>query len=364
MSTILITEGKLNSGKYTYAGKEKMIQWMGNSMAEKGHDVTFCTVYDTSKSPKMSSKVKCIPLGIKYYQSFILRNFNFFFSYPLKILDVFIKKKYDYVVSFGDTSYLIVCLLKKLFKYKLIVSERGDPHYNASYFDRLRRKLYSQADIIVFQTVGARDYFNETVRRKSLIIPNPILIPTQRWSDKYTNNSIVSVGRIDFWQKRQDVLVKSFAKVLAKHPEWKLNIYGSGEDMEKLKLLIQELKISSKVILHGAVRNVTEVLLENKIFILTSDFEGIPNALLEAMSLGMPVISTDCSPGGAALLIKNRINGLLVPCGDIEAIADAMCLMIEQPHDSIMMAENARISMKNFSEEEISKMWKKIYCDE
>lgn len=364
MSSILIIEGKLNSGKYTYAGKEKMIQWMGNAMANEGHDVTFCTLYDTSKSPKMSIRVKCIPLGIKYYQSFVMRNLTVFLSFPLKICKILNRKKYEYVVSFGDTSYFIIVLLKKIWRYKLIVSERGDPYYNASCFDKLRRKLYIFADTVVFQTKGAQNYFHETIRRKSVIIPNPISIPTQKWSYEDADNSIVSVGRIDFWQKRQDILVKSFAKIVDIYPDWKLNIYGSGDDTDKLKCLINQLNISSNVIIHGAVDDIANVIIKNKIFILTSDFEGIPNALLEAMSLGMPVISTDCSPGGAALLIENKKNGLLIPCGDIQVVSEAICYMIKSPQKAIEMAKQARNNMMNFNERTISQMWNKIYCNE
>lgn len=361
MARILIAESRLSSGKYTYAGKEKMVQWLGNGLAELNHEVTFCTSYDSLKSPKMSEKVSFIPLKMHYYSSFLKRNFTFFTIYPFKIAKILHRNRFDYVVSFGDTSYFILLLLKRFFAYKLIVSERGDPYYNISILDKIRRSLYRKADYLVFQTKGAQSFFGSKVINKSVVIPNPISIPSEKWTLSGAMNSIASVGRIDFLQKRQDLLCKAFAEVLKKHPLWKLNIYGSGKDMEELKSLIKNLGIEDEVVLHGAVNNINEALLTNKVFVLSSDFEGIPNSLLEAMALGMPVISTDCSPGGAAMLIQTNTNGILVDRGDIKGLSSSICKLIDQPDIAVEMGRKARACMSQYSEAKIINEWNRIF---
>lgn len=362
MKRILFVDGRLASGRFTYAGKEKMIQWLGNSLSEIGYEVTFCTTYDKTKSDKMNDKVIAIPLRYKYHDSFLVRNVIFFLRYPFSIIRVLRDKKYDFVVSFGDTSFFILVLLKWFFSYKLVVSERADPYSNSSFLDKFRRSLYQFSDFIVFQTNGAQRFFGNRILNKSFVIPNPVDIPDECWNYSITREEVACVGRIDFFQKRQDLLCRAFKLVLRKYPIWKLNIYGTGQDMEKLEGVIQELGLTNNVILHGAIKNVNEQLLKNRLFVLTSDFEGIPNALLEAMALGMPVVSTDCSPGGAAMLIENGKNGFLVPRGNEIEISNAICNLIENPQNSICMGRQARNDMSHYSEEKIMEMWNKVFA--
>ena len=361
MKSILFVEGKLSSGNYTYAGKEKMIQWLGNYLANDSFDVTFCTIYDKARPLKANKKIKSIALNLPYHKSFFRRNITFFLQVPFLLNGILQKHHYNYVISFGDTSYFILTLLKQRFKYKLIVSERSDPYYNRGAQDKLKRICFRFADAVVFQTKGAQKYFPESIQHKGIVIPNSVKIPSAQWEICETTISIANVGRIDFWQKRQDLLVNSFAVVLQSHPDAILNIYGSGSDEDNLIALIRRLNIEKNVILHGVTLDVNSALLRNRIFVLSSDFEGIPNALLEAMALGMPVISTDCSPGGAALLIDNRYNGLLVPQGDCKALASAICELIEKPELCKTCGKNARNNMLKFSEERIYNMWKQLF---
>ena len=157
------------------------------------------------------------------------------------------------------------------------------------------------------------------------------------------------------------MLVESFALVCGKYPDAILNIYGSGEDKDRLINIIHRLRLENNIFLHGAIKEINSALLTNRIFVLSSDFEGIPNALLEAMALGMPVISTNCSPGGAALLIQNNYNGVLVPQNDVTKLATAICELIEKPDLCSIYGKNARISMSKFSEDIIYNMWKQIF---
>lgn len=358
---ILIVHGRLSSGEVNYGGWRKQLLWLGNNLSIKGHDVTFCTVYDTIRSEHINDLADSIELGLKYYNSFLLRNLFLFLRFPVKIWKVLRSKDYDYVISFGDTTFFILLFLRRFYKFKFIVSERADPNYNVSVWDRLKRRLYAKVDCMVFQTRGAQACFDETIINKSVIIPNPINIPIDMWSISNVSQRIATVGRIDFWQKRQDILIKAFAIVNQRFPDFYLDVYGSGNDMEKLSRLVNELGLASRVVLHGKVTNVQQRLLNNRIFVLSSDFEGIPNALLEAMALGMPVISTKCSPGGAEFVINHNENGLLVDCGDIKNLAESICILINDNMLSTQLGRNARESMRSFSEDSIINLWMNIF---
>ena len=355
MKKILLVHSSLSSLEFSYAGIEKMLTWVGNELAKNGSDITFCTLYDRERSEALNTAVKSIELAIPYEKSSIKRLFRLFIINAKDIACV-LRNKYDYVISFGDTSCVLLLFLRFIYKYKLIISERGDPSSNGSFMVNLRRRLYRFFDMIVFQTEGAANLFNQCTRRKSVIIPNPISIPDIGWTIEAAKHKISNVGRIDFYQKRQDLLVIAFKEVLKMHPDFELHFYGSGADEEKLQKLVDDLYLQNSVFLHGAVKNVQSQIIDSSLFVLASDFEGIPNALLEAMALGLPVISTDCKPGGARMLIDGT-NGTIVPCGDPKALADAICETIESPERQIIFGKNARKCMEQYHPDIIMRKW-------
>ena len=361
MKKILIVYTRFNYGEVTYGGLSKMLLWLGNNVATNGHDVTFCTVYDKTPTSRILCPAKSITLGVKYYTNFLMRNSTIFIQVMYLLAREMRKGRYDYVISFGDITFHNCLFLRKFFKYKFIVSERADPNFDHSSFGRLKRKNYKFVDTLVCQTEGAKKFFSRDIQKISCVIPNPIDIPNIKWDRRNTKKEIACVGRIHFWQKRQDVLVDAFEQFHKVHSDYRLNIYGGGEDINRLKDLIIENCLNEFIVVHGSVNNVREKLLENEVFVLTSAFEGIPNALLEAMSLGMPVVSTKCSPGGAEFLITHGVNGLLAECNNPDDISSKLCQIIENPQEADAMAASARISLERFSSSNIIKLWKKIF---
>lgn len=360
MAKILLLFHALSSGEYSYAGMEKMLIWLGNSLAEENNDVTFCTLYDRIPSEKYSAKVKSIELGIPYYSNFFKRNVFLFRKALCRLNEIFSKHHYDYVVNFGDTAFFLALFLKVRFPFSLITSERGDPFHNNGFTDKLRRKLMRYSSRVIFQTQGARAFYSNISSQKSCIIPNPVIIPSKQWNYWDTDDHICYLGRLEFTQKRIDILLKAFQEVLTVYPKYVLDMYGTGE-IVKATALCETLGITANVVFHGAIDNINECLSKSRVFVLTSDYEGIPNALLEAMSLGMPVVSTDCSPGGAALVIDNNKNGLIVSCGEYHKVSEAICYLIGHPQESMRMGDLARKSMSLYSEKEILKLWKTVF---
>lgn len=360
MKKILMISSGFTYRKINYGGVNKMFLWLGNTLADNGYDVTFCCIHDKDISPRISNNAKTIVLEVPDSDSYFIRHFRFFTHATIRLNKVFKQGKYDYVFNFDGLAFYVILLLKLFYSYRFVVSERADPYYNQSFFEHLKRKLYKFVDILVCQTEGAKGFFSSKIKKKIVVIPNPITIPKEQWNLDNVKTQIAHVARLHLWQKRQDILLRAFAVFVEKHPQYTLNIYGGGPDEEKLRTLARDINISSSVVFAGNSSNVKEELLNAELFVLTSDFEGMPNALMEAMALGMPVVSTKCSPGGAEALIENNNNGVLVDCGDVEGLAKAMTQLVDNKQLMTKISYEARLSMENYNPEKIISLWENI----
>jgi glycosyltransferase involved in cell wall biosynthesis len=243
-------------------------------------------------------------------------------------------------------------------KTKSVVCERSDPFKPHYYKLKFWKPLFRWADGAVFQLEKAAGYYSN-IKGNIAVIPNPVTIfgmdvavsPVQR------KKTVVSLGRIDLFQKRQDILVRAFDIFRRNHPDYQLIIYGAGPDEKRLHSLITELNMDGKVVMAGNTLTAQATIRDAGMFVLSSDFEGIPNSLIEAMVIGLPCIATDCSPGGARLLIRHHKNGLLSPKGDIERLAANMAWIAEHHEEAEKMGDEAKHIKDVFSEEKISKMW-------
>ena len=346
--------------KINYGGVNKMFLWLGNSLAEDGYEVTFCCIHDKERSERISSKVKSIELGIPAHERYFRKHTSYLFHSTRHLRKVLKDGNYDYVFNFDGLAFYVLLFLRLFYSYQFVVSERADPNYNQSKLAILKRWLYQYVDVLVCQTEGAKSFFPFKTQKKSVVIPNPIEIPSDQWCIKSTSRQIAHTARLHIWQKRQDVLLNAFSLFRKNHKDYKLNIYGSGPDDDKLKEMVEKLGIGKSVIFHGNTTNVRAELLKNEMFVLTSDFEGMPNALMEAMALGMPVISTKCSPGGAESLIRDNENGLLTECGDVKCLADALCKYADNRQMEETFGIYARQAMKKYNPKEIIMRWEKL----
>ncbi|MGN0647450.1 MAG: glycosyltransferase [Oscillospiraceae bacterium] len=270
----------------------------------------------------------------------------------------------DAVISFIESWRSACVLASKFTRTKCIVSERADPYSRGRKHDKLIFSIFSMADGFVFQTEQAKKYFNKRVQRKGIVIPNPvfeddILLPY----DGEKKDIIVSIARLDLKQKRQDVLISAFEKIADRYPTYVLNLYGGGPDEEKIREIASRTSCSDRINICGITRDVRRDLGEAKLMVLSSDFEGIPNAVIESMCVGVPVVSTKCSPGGAELLIENGVNGLLVECGDSDRMAEEMEKVLGDQILSDKLVQNAFSIKDKFKEGDLLKAWIK-YIEE
>lgn len=243
---------------------------------------------------------------------------------------------------------------------KHVVSERNSPaHFAGKWTTKvLSRWLMKQADGFIFQTRQARDYYGGRIAERSTIIHNPICELSQDLFKPVLERKkvIVSVGRLNK-QKNYAVLVKAFAQVLKEYPDYTLIIYGDGKERDNLVELITKLELTDKVYLSGTQSNVHKEIVDAAMFVMSSDFEGMPNALMEAMVLGIPCVSTDCPCGGPAELIVNGKNGILVPVGDIDAMTNAMKSILSNNKFAELIGREASLIKETHSADLICKKW-------
>lgn len=333
-------------------GAEHILKWLGNSLCKKGYEVTFVSLFEKDRNAELDRNATsyCVGLKEKY-------NLQYFTTGLRSLRNICKRKKYDFAITFHTNPYLMALLARPFCGYKLIHSERDNPYARDTFVSKLKMWLYRYADKVVFQTEGAQKFFDKKIIRKSTIIPNPIILPENEWIG-IEAKTIVTVGRLHIKYKRQDVLLKAFRKVLDTYPDYKLVLYGDGPDREALEQQAGALLMAENVLFKGKVANITDKIANEGIFVLSSDSEGMPNALMEAMALGMPVISTDCEPGGAKALIDDGVNGLIVKRADADELSKTLISLISDVKKRTELGVNAREKMKEFQPERIIEQWK------
>lgn len=272
------------------------------------------------------------------------------------------KEKYDIALCFLPSSSFMMLALKRMMKLKVVVSVRNDPKNECKslIYQFLMRTLYPKADGFVFQTEDAKKYFSEHIQKKSTIILNSLsqnfIIDKPYCGER--KKEIISVGRLAN-QKNQKLLIKAFSEIHKKYPDYKLIIYGEGDLKKSLEKLINKLSLNDVVLLPGAVKNIKDEIYDSKIFVLTSKYEGLPNALMEAMALGIPSISTDCPCGGPKAIIRDGENGFLINVNDKNMLIDRITYLIEneEVYNKISIEANKIKELAN--PEKINLEWKR-----
>lgn len=345
-------------------GAERVMSIMANYWAERGEDVTLLTLAQVGNDfYSLNPYVKRVGLGLLFPTSGVVSAIRANILRIKAIRQIIIDVQPDVIISFLDRTNVLTLLAAKKTGTPVIVSERIDPGQMSIglVWSFLRRKTYKYAKFVIVQTDRIALWVSENIGGNVAVIPNPVLPYNNKASIiaklPYKHN-IVAMGRFDY-QKGFDLLLKAFAPIASRYPEWGLTVVGDGEQRSKISNLVRNLSLQHQVYLPGRVDNPWTKLRTADIFVLSSRFEGFPNVLLEAMACGIPPVSFDC-PSGPAEIITDNYNGILVPSENAEELALAIERLILQPEERLRLGENAKEVVNKYSLNQIMAQWDKV----
>ena len=335
-----------------WGGAQRVTNILANALSQR-HNITVAYCFDSGRSLDFSERCEIRKLP----------DYDGNDPWPMKTICILkqakalkeLKKErsIDASISLGNVGNLINALSRG--KERVICSERNNPKRSLGKLFFLTRLAYARADHVVFQSEDVRRMYPEQIRRKSTILKNPLPIP--RPADKERKKKIVALGRLTA-QKNHALLIRSFAGFHRQFPEYSLHLYGEGELEAEMRRLIDSLQLSDCVFLEGNQADVHEQIRDAEQFVLSSDYEGLSNALLECMSMGIACISTKCE--GSVDVIRDGENGLLAELGDEEALTRQMCRLARDPELRQRLERQAMEDMKAFDQNVVVKDWERV----
>lgn len=344
---LLVTIGSLSAG-----GAERVLSILSKSFADAFDEVHYVIWHNIPIFYNLDYRVQVHVLD---NSPDISRRYCDILSFRRLVKQI----RPDIVLSFLTPYNMLVCLACIGLKVKLVVAERNDPNYlkGGKFMKGVRNILYRRADGLLVQTEYSKSCYTGRLNRICTIIPNPVIMKLEHVGaalNTSKENKIVSIGRLDL-QKDQATLITAFSLFLEKHHDWTLEIYGEGPLRQALEAQIGRLSLDGKVLLLGTNNQIWNRMKTARFFVLSSIAEGMSNALIEAMCLGLPVISTDVA--GAGDLIKDGDNGYIVKVGDYESIAIKMAVLADNIPLQFDIGRNASQTYKRLNLDIIGEQW-------
>lgn len=339
-------------GSMRRGGAERVISILANHYSKKGWDVEIALLLDTAVGYELDEKIKIHDLTAG--------KGSYFKRMPLWIKKIrgYVKdSKPDRIVSFIGRINVLVLNACRGIKIPIIVSERNDPRHDGrgNVMLWLCNESYKRASAIVHQTKYEESCFSKSLSSKSYIVPNPVKVYAD--SKKPSGLRVVTAGRL-LPQKNHAMLVDAVSILKEDFPNIKLDIYGDGSLMEEIKSKINSMNLGDIVTLWGNVNDIHERIADAYAFVMTSEFEGLSNALIEAMTLGLACISTDY-PGADEVIVHGK-NGLLVPCRNAEKLADELRYIFTDKELFDTLRKNAKEISQKYCIEEVIKEWEAV----
>lgn len=339
-------------------GAERVMVNLADYLHRNGVRVTLVTQYICEEEYTLPAGIPRILSEITPQEETGSRIGDFLARYR-KLCRIFTELHPDCILSFIGKNNIMTLLCTRFSGIPAVVSVRGEPKSEYYNFPMrfLAKTLFACAAGVIVQTSAARDFFPPVIRKKAVILKNPLnpAFVRERRTGR-PDGRIVSVGRVDA-NKNHALILRAFARIAPEFPNASLVVYGDGEKRQELIRKTQELGLSDRVQFPGAVSDVAEKIRTASAFVLSSGHEGMPNALIEAMCLGIPSISTDCPCGGPRELIEDGVNGYLIPVGDEEALADRLRRIFSDEEGAERMGKQAALLLEEYRPERVNAEW-------
>ncbi len=334
-------------------GAERVASELANEMIKRNIDVQFVLLDNDDVYYKLDKRIDVTFIDYDKNKNKISRN-----CFRIKKIRHFLKENsIDIVISFLTSANFMSILSTMNTKIKVFVSERSNPNVDRKSIKIIRNILYRMADGCVFQTKEALNIFKGKIRKRSVVIENPIKKGLPQWIDvKKHNEDIVIACRLEK-SKNIPMLLDAFSTVKDYNNNCKLLIFGDGPEKYNIQKLVDEKHLRKNVLLMGKDVNWHKKAVNSTVFVLSSDYEGMSNSLLEALSMGMPVVSTDHPIGGARALIEDKKNGFLVPIKDSEKMSKRIIEIMDSKKLQINFSKEAIKVNEKLSVERIADKW-------
>lgn len=334
-------------------GAERVESILANFLVERGYDVQFIAALTGNRVYELDERAhyffKVAP-AVSAPVRFIQKGFN--------VLQAIYQFKPDLIISFLTNEAFLAGIF---YNSPSIYTLRSDPNnYNNSRVkEAIRQYLFHKGKAIIFQSPGAMQYFDKSIQVKGVVIGNPLKQGLPYWKEYEHEKAIVTACRLEK-QKNVPLLLDAFALFKKDYPEYTLKICGDGALRKELEAYAKELGHETSVSFLGFRTDIHDIIAHASIFALSSDYEGVSNSMLEALSIGVPVVCTDSSPGGAAMYIQSGVNGYLTPIRDAEAMAAAFKRIADSDEHAQKLSENAVRIRQTLDQQTVLGEWENV----
>ena len=338
----------------SHAGAERVAATWASYLAQKGHDVFVLVYAQGADAYALDKNVKVIPLA-ETPEAFFAMNKA---KQLMAIRQVIGREKPQQIISFLPKMQIMMMLATFGMRVKRIETVRNNPWIDKDVEGKrfLWNLCFRRSDRILVQTAEQALYFPRKLQKKCTVISNPISRDFSAFPKVYNQENVrrfVAVARINT-QKNYPMMIRAFAQIAKKDPACTLDIYGAGtaDMVSQMQELITQLGMEENIRLCGWRRDISEKMAEYDAFLMSSDYEGMPNALAEAMAVGLICLSTDCKTGPKDM-IDSGVNGFLAKTGDEQSFADGIAVITKlNPQQRIAIGAAAREKILNMCSEE------------
>lgn len=325
-----------------HAGAERVAASWANYLVTQGHDVSVIVYANSDDTYVLNDDVNIVPISSTKEQYFSMSPIKKLFC----IRKVVKKEKPQILISFLPKMQITMMLATFGMRIKRIETVRNNPWIDKDVGKKrfLWNLCFRKSDRIVVQTKEQALYFPKKLQKKCVVISNPIsedFLTRNKIYEKDGVKKFIAVARINT-QKNYPMMIQAFAKAVQKNPKCTLDIYGAGtaDKIQEINELISKLGMSEYIRLCGWIRDISELLPQYDVFLMSSDYEGMPNALAEAMATGLVCLSTDCKTGPKDM-IEPGVNGFLAKTGDIDSFADGIKNILQMNQQQCTAIGNA-----------------------